>query len=337
MFFLSASFSTVAQTDTVNIPWCESFDDGNANGWLLIDNDGDNLNWTVDTYDPYDGGYSLFGYAYTNSTQDNWAISPAISLPLSGDDLTLTWKVMTHDNYSETYEVRLCYGNGCSPETSALLFTETIAGGYYDRQLDLTAYAGQTVHLVFRHTSNHQNYLSIDAICITPSDHQLQPPVVEIEAPDTALVGAEVTITALSFNADSYLWHVEGVDNLPNPTEQRIVVSWHSAGSYLIKVTATNDDGITTSTRTITIVDKACVASAQQNDVVIYPNPANKSVSIEADDVLQVAIIDMRGKITTVLDAPISRAIDVSHLPSGIYMLRVVTIKGATTLRLVKE
>lgn len=168
LFLIVSSFAAYAQNDpTQTLPWCEDFDNGNAPGWQFIDNDGDGMNWSVSDYEPYNGAFSLFGPSYTNHTEDNWAISPAIEIPQNNQEITLTWKVYSHNSYSERYEVKISTRGSDNLNEYDSLFAETLSGGYYERKLNLSAYAGSTVHVAFRHRSTFQNYLCIDNVCIT--------------------------------------------------------------------------------------------------------------------------------------------------------------------------
>ena len=334
LFLIISSFAAYAQNDSIQtLPWCEDFDNGTAPGWQFIDNDGDGMNWSVSDYEPYNGAFSLFGPSYSNHTEDNWAISPAIEIPQNDQDIILTWKVYSHNNYSESYEVRIATVGNDDLDDYDSLFAETLSGGYYERQLNLSAYAGSTVHVAFRHRSTFQNYLCIDAVCITSTDHQLQPPSVEIEAPDSALVNSDVTLTALSYNADRYEWLIEGA-SVATATSQQVITSWTQKGRYDIKVTAFNEDGSTTASKTITIVEKLSIPQMSASDITIFPNPTSGLLAIKANGLENIDILNQTGAVVA---AGAKETLDLSSLPSGIYFIRITTQSGATVQKIIKK
>lgn len=311
--------------------WCDSFDDGIADGWLLVDNDGNGKNWKVETFHPYDGGYSLFGPAYTNSTEDNWAVSPSINL--TDGVISLTWQVFAHESYNETYEVWVTTGDAEALESYDSLFAETVTGGYYARTLDISAYAGQTIHVAFRHRSTFQNYLCIDSVCVTASVVQL--PSVEIVAPDSALVGASVVLVAVSDNAESYEWSVEGA-SISSPTQQQIEAVWLSEGCYEIVLTAVNSAGRTTVSRYIDIVEKADINGTGLHNVAVYPNPVEAALTVEAEGLIELEILDATGAVV-LRSTDCKGFVDLSAVPAGIYYVRISTREGCFARKIIKR
>lgn len=77
------------------------------------------------------------------------------------------------------------------------------------------------------------------------------------------------------------------------------------------------------------------------NDVVeedlsvsVYPNPASEFITVEASfQIDSVELLDISGK--QVLKTTQTNAIIVSHLPDGIYLLKIATSKGSLTEKLV--
>lgn len=337
VFLLACAIVCRSQTDTAyTLPWCDNFEGGSSADWIFTDFDGNNLTWSISDYDPYNGYGSLFGPSYTNHTENNWAIGPKIKIPQNSQDVVMTWKVFAHNNYSETYEVRVTTGDGTDTSEFGMLYGETVSGGYYDRELDLSDYAGSTIRIAFRHNSTFQNYLCIDAVCITSTDHQLEPPSVEIDAPDSAIVNTDVVLTALSYDADSYIWDIEGA-SVSSATSQRVVVSWPNAGRYAVKVTATNSDGSTTATKHIAIVDRLGISGEQCRSLTLAPNPTSGIVHIDADAVQNIEVRGADGRLVPYGIAAEHKTLDLSPLPAGIYIVRIVLSDGVRTARIVKK
>ncbi len=73
-------------------------------------------------------------------------------------------------------------------------------------------------------------------------------------------------------------------------------------------------------------------------DVRLYPNPANKAVTIVANDANEIMITNMMGQ--TMIQKPVSgerTAVDISALPSGIYFARITSGNGISVVKFVKE
>lgn len=148
--------------------------------WSFIDADGDGKGWVrkVDdsavgnSFGHTEGNCALFSYSTDNNTNmaltpDNKAYSPEIEIPSSGE-VYLTYDVFAQSQlkFAEHYSVYVfAAGKG-----ETLLFSETLAKGEdcdtpAHRELSLSEYAGQTVHIVFRHHEvSDQFAIGIDAV-----------------------------------------------------------------------------------------------------------------------------------------------------------------------------
>ena len=204
-------------------------DDPADEGWTFRDADGDGENWcrTHNNWVPHEGVAMLTSYSWRNHsalTPDNWAVSPAITLPKS-DRITLSFRAASGRNVDAEFgnEVMSVYV-GADPDHLTELIAPTevegrVGAAVSDFSLytaDLTAYAGQTVHLAFRHNgSSDVFYLALDNVEITfeassatlygvcAYDH-------EGEIPDRTLVTlqpaapAEVTASGLQCEKETY-------------------------------------------------------------------------------------------------------------------------------------
>ena len=68
--------------------------------------------------------------------------------------------------------------------------------------------------------------------------------------------------------------------------------------------------------------------------VSIYPNPATDVVTVRAEALREVSLLDLNGRV---LSTTAGSRIDVSGLAAGVYFLRVVTADGVAMEKLVKE
>jgi hypothetical protein len=58
-----------------------------------------------------------------------------------------------------------------------------------------------------------------------------------------------------------------------------------------------------------------------KNSIQIYPNPASSTLSISAQEVVNVVIMSADGKV--VISATAATSIDVSNLADGMYMVSI--------------
>lgn len=180
VLFVLASLAIQGQ----NVVFSESFDNGGVpEGWILLDADGDGYNWfsnddpyfsavLADNFLPYSGdGYMLSSsYVDNNSLDpDNWLISPAITISV---DAELSYYVRTLEvSYPDHYGVFIST-TGTSPSDFVWLFDETASSEWISRTLDLSAYAGQTVYIAFRHYNSYDKwYLAIDEVNVTGASY----------------------------------------------------------------------------------------------------------------------------------------------------------------------
>ncbi len=157
---------SAAAADTQTLFYCgfEAAEDMSA--WQFRDADGDGFNWRTIIDDGADGSdfghtdgtASLFSFSYDNDTSqvltpDNWAYTPEIALPTLGE-IYLYYDVFAQDPewWAEHYSVYASVPG----EGETLLLEETLKEGEdrntpAHRSIDLSAYAGRTIRIAFRH------------------------------------------------------------------------------------------------------------------------------------------------------------------------------------------
>ena len=159
------------------LPFVEDFENGLSECWTLVDADGDTYNWM--TRDNFEGhsGLCISSASYisgTALTPDNWMITPAINLSAPA---TLTFWANAQDAAypAEHYGVYIST-TGVNPTDFTLLFEETMdanggprtQGAWKQKSCNLSAYAGQTVHIAFRHFNcTDMFWLNIDDLEIS--------------------------------------------------------------------------------------------------------------------------------------------------------------------------
>ena len=84
--------------------------------------------------------------------------------------------------------------------------------------------------------------------------------------------------------------------------------------------------------------DTTNVISNYENNLKIYPNPANDIIYIEAEnEIEEVVVYDVYGRQQTTVNGQQSLSINISEFNSGIYFIRINTTNGIYVKRFIKE
>lgn len=140
----------------------EDFSSGTLGQFISTDSDGDGNNWEATDFQTGNGeGYVATSASWSSITSlplnpDNWLISSSIDLSSASGNIDLKWKVMAQDQTwpNENYSVYVATSNGISDFiSSSTYFTEilTSSNGYMDRSIDISSFAGNNIHIAFRH------------------------------------------------------------------------------------------------------------------------------------------------------------------------------------------
>ena len=162
--------------------------------WLTADADGDGQEWTLfrdaSGEIPYEGTGFLGSYSYLNNvgplTPDNWTITQNLTLPDDADEISLKYFIRGVDDtyFAENYSVYVGPANPSNTGQFTRLFGETIAtAGWNEKVVDLSAYAGQTITIAFRHHGCTDQYtLALDNMSIVSTTGD-EPPVTPTPTP----------------------------------------------------------------------------------------------------------------------------------------------------------
>ena len=154
--------------------YSENFESGNGALWNMEDLDQDGNYFGILNASGVNANFgtkTLVSFSWNSSafTPDNLAISPAITLPSGVPNIFLTYDVQSDaDTGAENYAVYLTSSDVAADVIAATpILEETLPGGLKQVSLDISAFAGQTVHLSFRHFNcTDQYYLALDNIAI---------------------------------------------------------------------------------------------------------------------------------------------------------------------------
>ena len=87
---------------------------------------------------------------------DEWAISPAITMPADASNIGISWYVwmMEYEGIQNTYEVRVSTTGRNTSDFNTVLFSETNStDSYVQRGWNLSNFGGQTIYIAFHNIS----------------------------------------------------------------------------------------------------------------------------------------------------------------------------------------
>ncbi|MDD2387179.1 MAG: T9SS type A sorting domain-containing protein, partial [Bacteroidales bacterium] len=152
--------------------------------------------------------------------------------------------------------------------------------------------------------------------------------------PTTAPTGTPITFTDNSTNnPTSWIWTFEG-GTPPTSTEQNPTVTFAAQGIYDVTLIVANEGGSDELTKQdyITIDNGTGVSESMNQKVKIYPNPASRQITVEAEDLISVSILDMLGKVVLSVNAnSTTEVIDISGLGKANYFVKITTAAGEIT------
>lgn len=141
------------------------------------------------------------------------------------------------------------------------------------------------------------------------------PPVADFSANlTTAETGVDITFSDLSTgNPTSWAWVFEN-GTPPTSDVQYPVVKWTTEGVYDVTLEVTNDGGSDelTAADYITIDNQTGINESMSEKFKLYPNPATHQITVEAEGLESVSIVDMLGQ--TVYAASLNGTLSLIHI-----------------------
>ncbi len=132
------------------------------------DNDGKNFTRVNNEGLASSGNYAMFSASFDTATwenidTDNWLISKAIEIPAAPDATYLSFDAVSIMDMHDSYEVYV--GTSADPEEmTTLIYKADAAGSWQTKTLNLTAFAGKTIYIAFRHICSDGMILGIDNV-----------------------------------------------------------------------------------------------------------------------------------------------------------------------------
>ena len=165
----------------------QNFDDTNdinELGWTFVDNDGNGLNWTMSINGKFDNAEvspletstsfpnSLYSLSFTDDgfkgiNADNWAITPAIEIYESSIlSFQLAYANVNYPDKVGVYVGETANVNEMTEVLAPTSFTRTAKRQFNEETVDLSAFAGKTCYIAFRHQENNKSVVFIDDVTV---------------------------------------------------------------------------------------------------------------------------------------------------------------------------
>lgn len=216
----------------------------------------------------------------------------------------------------------ICYGSNVTLNASGAtgVFVWSPSAGLSDTSIfnPIASPNGSTTYYASSLDSN-SCYIS-DSVEITV----LQLPIINLQ--DTSICDNNLPYIANPGTFISYNWSTSDTAN---------TINIDTTGSYSVTVT---DDNNCSNSKTFSVQITTCTGFDEiaNNEISIYPNPANDKITIIGLQIRKVEIIDFTGKLiknNKVFGNQTS--IDISKLSSGVYSIRIKTDEGTIMKKLI--
>jgi hypothetical protein len=291
----------VGSTAIAQTHFSDDFNDLNLTGWTNVDNDSDastsnpdyNLWYTADfsSYFADNGAGTAVSRSWAANVvyhPDNFLISPAIDLTAaSGTGLNLLFKtgsIEASPYFDEHYAVYVTTSsNPATIVTSTPVFEETLPGNQmYSHTIDMSAYAGQTVYITFRHFNTvDENTLLLDDVVVK----NLQPNDASLQSVSLARYSAVSTNNTLGVLVKN-----EGSNAITS-----LQINWNDGTDHIQTVSANIAPGATatvnhpTAVNYATAVEEALTVTILQVNATSDSDPSNNSDNALINTVSQMA------------------------------------------------
>lgn len=206
--------------------------------------------------------------------------------------------------------------------------------GYPADQLPLLDAAEQLGNVVFLSGDSHSNMIDDGANAGFP-----ELSASGLASNDEGTVNSQINLIAglLGYpSAENLLWNSGGNGLGPNADNARDGYGTiESFGADSLRLCVHDETGLTLGCATLTNKKMTPTTLPTPSRVTIAPNPTNGIVQISAPDPLKsVEVFDLTGRLSARV-IPENNRLNLSHLPPGVYLLRVFTSTGNTTARVV--
>lgn len=171
-------FTTEEETsvDPLPLPFIENFD-GELHKWIVIDGDEDGNKWGIyqnsSEVEIAYSGTKCAGVKYNTSGNNDWLITPLLTLP-AGEEIEFSFWAKSQDPaYLESFDIQISTDEGVS--FTKIGYETDISASYTKYSYDLSGYAGQNVHIAIVCVSVNKFFLYVDDISCATKESTYSP------------------------------------------------------------------------------------------------------------------------------------------------------------------
>jgi len=185
------------------------------------------------------------------SESNDWIISPQIQMNNNGYISFWVYSPKPGTWGTETYDVLVSTTNNQPSSFTAIATAEIAPTSWTQKTYSLSAYNNQQIYVAIRHRATDKFMFLIDDIELNAGTASA-PTASFTYTPSNICQGSQVQFTNTSQNATSYSWSFPG-GNPSTSTQTNPTVTFNTAGTYTITLTAYNGTLSNTYTHSITI------------------------------------------------------------------------------------
>jgi len=283
----------------------------------------------------------------TNQAPEISSIQSTPTNPEKGANTTVTASVSDADGSVKT--VTLKYGtdqNNLNQSVAMVLQSGTTYTGSF------TFPQANTVYYKVEATDNQDLAATSSVYTIDALTSSNQLPVVSNVSfsPNQPMVNDELTISATITDADGTITSAtvnygDASDNMPYQQAMQVqsgstfeaTVTVPQLTALYFSLTATDNQGGSISSSPSRVNLSTGIGTTTAEKLEIYPNPAHQqfAVATNGSTPINIAIYDLTGKdIIEKRSVLPNQSIDITSLCSGVYLIRISTVKGMVTRKL---
>ena len=363
-----------------SVLFSEDFESGIPSTWTVFDGDdftprstlGLAKGWQgiTDYKDSTDHAAATPSWYSPSGQSDDWLITPAITL---GANSCLSWNSYSQDQFfNESYEVRIATTPYTAPfiANPALMTVASEPGTPAFKSVSLLDYAGQTVYIAFRQTSDDKFVLVLDDVQVS-NVNTVDVGAFAVTSPSIALEDTvAITFEVANYGSDTItsflaVYQIDGmpaqsmsvgaVSLPPNQTvtfshdslfisgtvdENVNICAWTNLPNSTFDLDQSNDS--TCSTLTVGNPVGRPDPSELSPEMTIYPNPFGNTLNIELDGVQQsqsgmLRMIDPQGRVVFEQEMMLRNhtlELELPEMSSGLYILEISSANQRITRKL---
>lgn len=341
--------------------------EGSLEGWTTIDANGDGYTWintsNIEAWSSYyagaiidwfyNGSDAIISASYINQvgalTPDDYVVSPRFAI---GESASMSFYVAACDpNYpAEHFGVAVSTTSNTNPSDFTIIDEWTLSakdagkdnsresrdgngaklGTWYQKTVDLSAYAGQNIYVAIRHFNCFDNYI----MCIDDVAFYGDIDIVEVF---NIIVTAEPegygTVTGSGTYDAGEVCTITAI-----PTPGNCFINW-TKDSIVVSTEATYSFTVTEDASYVAHFQYDNVEETEEPLLLVFPNPVNERLMVQSGQIVHKCdVYTITGTliISMTVDSD-SFEVQMKDLPTGSYLIRMTMDNGVKTKRFVKE